>query len=66
MKTESRIESVTVAADTVWDLIGLYEDTCKRDPASIIALEALAQLLVDTPIGEDIADVWYNAKGSCS
>jgi hypothetical protein len=63
VKTESRNGTVTVEVDTVWDLVALYESQCRWDASSITGLEALSCLLIDTPIGDDVAGVWCKAKG---
>ena len=63
MKTDSRIGTVVVDIATVRDVISLYKSRCKWDRASIDALEALSHTFIDTVIGEEVASIWYKARG---
>ena len=63
VKSELRNGTVAVEIDIVWDLVALYESLSKWDVTGIVALEALSHALIDTPIGDDVAGVWYKARG---
>ena len=54
---------VAVEITTVWDVIVLYESRIEWDSSSVVALEALSHVFIDTPIGEEVAGVWYTARG---
>ena len=54
---------IAVEVGVIWDLVGLYSERCEHDYSGITGLEALAHLLIDTPIGDDIANEWRKATG---
>ena len=63
MKTVSRSDTVIVEIGLIWDLVAHYSKRCTCDGSSVIGLEALANLLIDTPIGDDVVRVWHEATG---
>jgi hypothetical protein len=66
VKTDLENRLIVLEISAVWEIIELYERRSKWDKSSIDALEALSHTFIDTPIGDEIANIWHRARGGRS
>ena len=63
METMNRNGTVTLTDRAVWDVVNLYRRKAQQGDG-IDRLEALAHVFADTLIGDEVATVWADARGT--
>ena len=52
-----KIQIISIPTADVWDIVQHYQDI-----KDIQALEALTRIFIDTPIGDEIGQIWLEIK----